>query len=278
MQDHEPRIQTLDEVLASARGNAERATFDVGPEWAQGRSLFGGLTATLGLRAMRPALARASADAAARRLRGLLVTFVGPVAPGQVEVVVEPLRAGKSATLLAARVLQAGETKALVEGAFAADRPSGIEIPSQPAPRVQAPASLPELPYVPGAVPEFTRRLEYRLAFGAMPFSGAKEAGVGGWTRLLGSSAPATEEHLVALADAWPAPVIPMFERPAPASSLTWCLELLAPVQGPADAWYLQRLTTDRTSQGWAHIESKMWTAEGSLIAIGRQVVAIFDR
>lgn len=273
--NEQQRVRGLDEVLASGLLHAGGQRFEVGGEWAQGRSLFGGLTATLALRAMRSVL---PGDGEPRRLRGLLVTFVGPVEPGEVEVAVEPLRSGRSATLIAARVVQGGETKALVEGAFAADRESGIEVPSVAAPSTAAPGDLPELPYVPGLVPEFTRRLEYRLAFGAMPFSGATQAEVGGWTRLRESGVPATEEHLVALADAWPAPVLPMFSRPAPASSLTWSLELLEPVTGPADAWYLQRLTADRACGGWVHVDMKMWSSDGRLVAIGRQVVAIFDR
>lgn len=265
----------LDSVLDSVQpidAARTRFGFDAPAVWAQGRSMFGGFIAATTLRAMR------SAIPADRRVRGLLVTFVGPVAPGAVEIEVEPLRSGASATLVAARCVQNGEVKALVEGAFAADRHSGIAVASPPGPTLPDPAALPELPYVPGVVPEFTRRFEYRLGFGALPFTGASVAEVGGWTRLREASGPATAEHLIAHADAWPAPVLPMFRQPAPASSLTWSFELLEPVEGDAGAWYAQRLTADAAGGGWAHVGLSMWRADGRLVAIGRQVVAIFDR
>lgn len=265
---------TLDDALDTVRPTPDPTAFDfeAPAEWAQGRALFGGLVAAYALRAMRSVVGEE------RRLRALLVTFAGPVESGRGRLVVERLRAGRSATSVAARVIQQGATAALVEGVFGEDRPSSIEVAAAAAPACEAPEGLPQLPFVPGVVPEFTQRFEYRLGFGAMPFSGADRAEVGGWTRVRDVAGLAREEHLVALADAWPTPVLPMYSRPAPASSLTWALELVEPVTGPAGAWYLQRLTAERASGGFASAEMKMWSADRRLAVTGRQLVAYFDR
>lgn len=264
--------QNLDDVFATMEGTVGRRRFRVGAEWSQGRSLYGGLIAALGTRAMR-----SSGVDPRRRLRGLLVTFVGPMAPGEVDVEVETLRSGRSATLVAARVRQGGETLATLEGAFAEDRDSDVELPASPSPGAPAWETLPELPYVPGIVPEFTQRLEYRLAWGAVPYSGVRASEIGGWTRFR-EGGEASEDYLVALADAWPVPVLSMFTRPGPASSLTWSFDLLAPPSGAATDWYLLRLSTDQAGGGWVHVDMDMWSAGGRLVAKGRQVVAIFDR
>src|SRR5690606_11577524 len=178
---------------------------------------------------------------------------------------------------VAARVRQGGETLATLEGAFAEDRDSAVVSAASPSPGSPAWDALPELPYVPGIVPEFTQRLDYRLAWGAVPYSGVHATEIGGWTRLREGGA-VTEDHLVALADAWPVPVLAMFTRPGPASSLTWSFDLLAPPSGAATDWYLLRLSTDQAGAGWVHVDMDMWSADGRLIAKGRQVVAIFDR
>ena len=41
------------------------------------------------------------------------------------------------------------------------------------------------LPYIPGMVPVFTKHLDFRWALGAIPFSGASEAVIGGWCKFL---------------------------------------------------------------------------------------------
>ena len=59
-------------LLDSARPHDGGLALDVPPDWAQGRSIFGGLQAAFAVRAMR------SIVDPAVPLRSLQVTFIGP--------------------------------------------------------------------------------------------------------------------------------------------------------------------------------------------------------
>ena len=63
-----------------------------------------------------------------------------------------------------------------------------------------------------------------------------------------------TDAHIVALVDAWPPALLPHLKGPAPASSLSWALEIVHP--RPAmkpDDWLLYRATIDQAGAGYGH-------------------------
>ncbi len=66
-------------------------------DWTQGRTLFGGLQAAIGLKAMRSLVPEAP-------LRSLQVTFVGPVPGGEVRASARVIRSGKSTTRMSRHV------------------------------------------------------------------------------------------------------------------------------------------------------------------------------
>jgi acyl-CoA thioesterase len=239
-------------------------------DWGQGRSAFGGLVAAAALRAMRRL---APAD---RRPRSLLVAFVGPVSPGSIEIELIGLRHGGSVSHLEARVVQGGEVRCVVIAAFGADRRSAVAVSGPPRPAAPAPDDLPELPYLPGVVPAFTQHLAFRWD-GAMPYSGASEACFGGWCRLRAPARGLADEQVLVLVDAWPPPILPLLSAPAPASSVTWSVELLeTPPDEPADGWWYLRAETDSAGAGYANTRATLWTPSGALAALSRQVVVVY--
>ena len=60
------------------------------PDWMQGRAGFGGLVGALALKTMRGHVVPA------RKVRSLLIAFVGPVGPEEFTIHAKVLRAGKS--------------------------------------------------------------------------------------------------------------------------------------------------------------------------------------
>lgn len=263
---------SFDDLLASARVTPPGpATVTIPPDWGQGRSSFGGLIVALALERMRLVVAPD------RRPRSLLVAFVGPVEPGsEVAIEVEVLREGRSATQVEARVRQAAGIACTVSAAFAGDRPSKLGVPGRPAPAQPGPEGLLALPFIPGLTPAFTQHVELRWAQGGPPYSRQALPEQAGWCRFREGSV-AREEHLLALVDAWPAPVLQTLREPTVASSMTWMIEFVeGETEARADAWHRFDAGTDRAAGGWTNIHGSLWSPSGRLVVLSRQTVAVF--
>lgn len=240
--------------------------------WGQGRAAFGGLVAAFGLRAMERNLG------AVAMARSVLVDFLAPVEPGRVTVDARALRAGRAITHAEARVRQGEEVRAVVLATFADARATAIEVPAARAPAAPAPEFLPALPYLEGVTPAFTRHFEYRWTTGGLPFTGSDTPVLGGWVRL---AAPTRPDHaaVLALADAWPAPVLPLLTTVAPASTVTWMVDFVRPVPAAApDEWWRYEADTVAASGGYASVHARLWAPDGGLVAVSRQLVAEFSR
>src|ERR1044072_3539562 len=94
-------------LLSQIQTTAGESRLHVPQDWLQGRTLFGGLQAVVGLAAMRSL----SQDAP---LRSVQVTFLAPVPGGIVQARARILRSGKSATHVEARIVDGDNTLALM--------------------------------------------------------------------------------------------------------------------------------------------------------------------
>lgn len=240
--------------------------------WGQGRATFGGLVAALVVTRMQQLVADG------RAMRALQVSFVGPVAPGEpMTIEAELLREGKAVSQVQGRIVQGGAVRLVVLASFGGSRESVVQVAAEPAVSVAAPDSLQSLPYMPGLSPEFVQHVDMRWAFGGFPFTGNTSREMGGWMRFRETSKAFSDAHLVALVDAWPPAVLPHLKGPAPASSLSWSMELLypRPELKPGD-WLLYRATIDQAGAGYGHTHANIWNSDGELVAISRQTVTVF--
>lgn len=260
----------------SASYSSYSGTAEFTDDWAQGRAIYGGIAAAVLLKAMRHHVA------ADRPLRSLLVSFVGPVAPGTIDIQVNVLREGRSASQLEAKILQNGEVMTSVQAAFGGDRESVAVLASPPQPDVKPPEQGVAFPYIPGITPEFTTHLDYRITEGMLPFMGSETAKHGGWFKfkdLHGLTAGTVDNELliVALADAFPPAALQMLKKPAAASSLTWALDFTthAATSDPEGWWYLQA-SAEAGGNGYTQQSSHLWNPAGELVAFDYQTVAIF--
>ncbi|PTQ74055.1 acyl-CoA thioesterase II [Pseudomonas sp. GV071] len=263
---------TFSELINAVRANPQAVV--VPAEWGQGRAGFGGLAAMLVYEAMRAVV---PAD---RPVRSLAITFVGPLAVDTpVSLEAEVLREGKAVSQVLGRAVQNGQVVTIVQGSFGAGRESAINVEAQPAPSMKAVDDCPELPYLKGVTPEFTRYLAMRWAVGGMPFSNTLSREMGGYVRLRGEEqvSEVTESHLLALVDAWPPAVLPFLKSPAPGSSLTWTIEFVQPVPKlTTDQWCQYLATIEYARDGYGHIAAQLWTPSGELVALSRQTVTVF--
>ena len=255
------------QLLSRLRAEPGRASLDITPDWLQGRTVFGGLQAALALRAMRTRVP----DVPLRALQG---TFLAPAPQGTLTATARVLRTGKSATHVEARLLDGETTCALLVGVFGAARASTVAVTPRQAP-VAAPRPL-EFGYIPGVMPAFTQHFKVRFLRGGVPYTGATQV-----DNVLDVSmrdtGPVTEGHVLAMADFIPPIALSHLKAPAPGSTLTWMLELLADgFDGLAlDHWRIDA-TLAAARDGYTSQSVMVWGPGGEPIAMSRQSMVVF--
>ena len=100
-----------------------------------------------------------------------------------------------------------------------------------------------------------------RIAGGNMIFSGVK-TGFHGYMRF-DEGGQTQDAALACLVDTWRG-VLPMLSKPAPASSLTWTMELLEDPRElePVDFWQY-RVITDSFADGYGQCQATVWDDRG---------------
>lgn len=261
-------MNDFDHLMHAAR----EGRVGLSPDWGQGRATFGGLLAAMAHEAMRAQLVDE------RPLRSLAVSFIGPAAPDRdVSVSAEILRQGKAVTQVESRIHQGEDTVMVALGSFGSGRESVVSVDPEPAPAAPDMDSARAMPQIDGVTPDFLRHYELRFCLGGFPFSGSRDRTMGGWMRFREAPEAITHSHLVALVDTWPPAVLPHLSQPAPASTLSWTMELVHPMPsiGPAD-WLLYRATIDQARDGYGITRAGIWTADGALVARSQQTVTVF--
>lgn len=264
------------------RGLAQVGTFEaldtstfegeVPRHWCQGRTVFGGLLATAAVRAMTT---RVRPE---RRLRTVVVAFVGPVSAGRSRIEVSTLRDGSSMSFTSARLIQAGRVRTLVTAGFGQGRAHGLEIAPLGRPEAPPPDELAPMPYVPGLTPTFTQHFDLRWTAQVAPFTGADKPHVQGWVR------PRDEGHLdaaglLSLMDAWPPVVLTRATGAIPVSTVNWQVNFLSPIgpEGVApDGWWFFDARCPAARDGYSDEHARLWGPDGRLVATSRQLVADF--
>jgi acyl-CoA thioesterase len=242
----------------------------IAADWAQGRATFGGL---LGAQAVR-ALEQVSQG---RKLRALTMSFSAPVAPGELEIEVELLRSGRALLHAQARLTQDGQVCGVVVGAFGQARPSPVRVLGEAPPRIPAPQSIEPLPFISKLTPTFTQHFDYRWASPNLPFVPGSQGQIGGWVRVRDIERVDTAA-LVAIADSFPAPVMPLMPRPAPSSTVTWMVSFVGEsYEAPGEMFWQLDGTTLSAGNGYANVDARIWDADGTLRLISRQLIAEFS-
>lgn len=242
-------------------------TIDVPDDWLQGRTLFGGMQAVVGLAAMRSLAPEAP-------LRSLQVTFLAPVPGGPVTARAVILRSGKSATHVEARIVDGDKTLCTMVGVFGLPRASAVSVrPQQP---VVASTKGFELPWVPGVTPAFTQHFKARWIVGSPPWSGASNP-ENVIELTMRDTGHATEAHVVAMADFIPPIALSYLTTPVAAASLTWMLELLPETFDslPLEGWRIDAQMA-AAHNGYLNQSLVLWGPGGVPVALGRQTMVVF--
>lgn len=264
--------QLFDAISQQINKDQHTATLSVPKNWSQGRTVYGGLSASLTYKAISLVVE------STQLLRCLNTHFIGPIEvekPFNIEV--EILRKGKNVTQVQAQLKQGENTALIAQASFGLPRDSKIKVSPHLTHNMDAPLKPSFLPNIPKVTPKFLKHYQLAKVKGGLPFTGKKESEIHGWMRFTSPPTHFTDAHLVSLIDAWPPTVLQMFKLPKMASTLSWNLEFIHPhLPIAADEWFAYQANTRQAADGYVHSEANIWDARGELVAISRQIVTVF--
>lgn len=241
--------------------------FNAPPQWRQGRTVYGGLTAALALQA-----ALSCHGPALPPLKSAQIAFVGP-ASGPLRFAARLIRQGKSATWVSAECLAGNDVCLQAQFLFAAPRPAALRHVTVAFPEVDAPGAYRPLEHG-GLAPASIGNFDLRPVGSSLPYSGAPQPQLLAWVRHQDADGVDPSVALLALADGLPPAAVASLSRPALFSSMTWSVDLAAPAR--PGTWYLMRSTSQQADDGYSFQRMEMWDEAGSLVLSGSQTVGIY--
>ncbi len=252
------------------------ASQSVDASWGQGRTLFGGLSAALAFNKVRQNIDPK------RPLRSLAVNFSGQaLADTPFSLEQQVLSNGKSISQVNGQVLQNERIVTQICACFGLERQSSIEISS---PKIELPklGSHQRFNYMKGVTPEFVKHFEFEYCKGQFPFSNSPSNELAGWVRFKEPGEEFTEAHLIALIDSWPPTVLQKLKSFVPCATVSWNVEIVQPLsllEHPlqADDWLYYDAEIKQAHHGYVHTEAKIYSSDGTLLALSRQLVAVYD-
>lgn len=262
----------LNSVKQQAKSNLKVITLSVASSWSQGRTLYGGISASILYQAMREAVSPEKV------MRSLNTNFIGPIEPdSEFSITVEVLREGKNVTQVVAHLVQDNKVAVMSQASFGIARPSQIIVSNDLHHKMDYPQESDFSPQNSNGIPKFLRHFDLTQTKGGLPFTGKKDSDVHGWMRFNEKPSDFYDAHLVALIDIWPPTVLQMLDLPAMASTMSWNLEFIHPHQKSSGSdWFAYQAETRQAADGYAHTEANIFDKYGTLVAISRQVVAVF--
>ena len=211
---------------------------------------------------------------ASRQLRGLTVHYLSRPEAAPAELTVRTLRSGRSVAFVRVELSQEGRGVATATGTWASPR-EGIHHDAWPMPDAKPPGDCPTMTHIRGGEESFPihRQWDIRSITG-VPFGRGEEADMAWWIRPP-EHRPLDGPMLAAMADALPPPIF-MVAMPAlgvPTLDLTVHLRAdLERVRWNPGDWILARFVTRHGASGYLEEDGELWTADGTLVAISRQL------
>ena len=128
-------------------------------------------------------------------------------------------------------------------------------------------------------MPAFTQHVAYRMVFeDALPYMGGSDPRFRGWVRFREQGQMGLA-GLVGLLDTFAPPVLLLADKPVPASSVTWQINLFEdwPEEGFSyEDWWLYSSESKVSRHGYSDLEATMYSRDGRLFATARQMVVDF--
>lgn len=261
---------TLSQVLDQLKEEDGGYSAPVPKNWKQGRTAYGGFSATLLLAAARKAYPDLPP------LRSTMVNFTGPVSDPP-HITVDLLRQGRNITTLRVVAMTDGKTAASAIFSFGHAQDSHVSAtsPAQDAPAPEDtegffPEGLPKLPI------GFFNNFDVRLIEGHRPFMGGDRGYMRVWARHRDPAMHGTPEGLLSIADVLPPAAFSICTRMGPNSSVNWICNVLREDLSTKDGWWMIESDLTAGSDGYSSQVMRMWNSDGDMVVDGMQSVVIF--
>ena len=152
--------ELIEQVIADQHidGTTNTVEMTLSDQWAQGRTLFGGVSAGLAYLVCKPLV---SDD---RVLRSYTVNFVGPIGfdtPFTIEARV--LRSGKNVSQLYAQITQNDKVCLSAQACFGVGRESKVNLKNDEQHNLEAPKKAKFIPQIPKVTPRFLRHFDLAI-------------------------------------------------------------------------------------------------------------------
>jgi len=256
--------------LMQQQQNDEGSSVTIGPGWAQGRAVFGGLAAVIGLRAMEKLVGSGVP------LRSLMTNFVAPMPEAKVTADTRIMRKGRAVTQASVDVMADDQVCLHASAAFGGAREGKVVAPT--AAFTAAPRdSVPPLDAVRLKLPGFLQRFDIHWTGGGIPRSGTKEMSTGMWVRHRESMDAFPAAKIVAIADIPPPVMMAHYIQPIMASSLSWSLEFVRPAEEVKSDWFYLDYELEAAADGYSQQNGRIFDENGQLCALSRQCMVYFE-
>lgn len=258
------------DTAVSALGDG-RHSCEISDRWLVGRGPNGGYIGAILMRAIQ-------AEVPDRPPRSLTIQYPArpDVGPSVVEVTIE--RSGRTATFVAARLIQDGTARALAVAVLADQRAGSQDgYVALEMPEVKPVADVHEVPHDTPGLPDIFRNYRFAPALGEPVFSEGEVPRSGGWIRTF-EPRSLDAPLVVALMDAWfPVPFV-LRKEPFPAPTLDLTVHFRAPLPpagAAANDWYLCDFSSALARDGFFEEDGNLWSASGHLLAQSRQLALL---
>jgi acyl-CoA thioesterase len=259
----------FDEIRAIAASGDE---VTVPASWAQGRTVYGGLSAGL----LCDALAQDIEPD--RRLRYLKVGYLRPLQtekPFRIEV--EEIAAGRTVVVRSAQAIQDGAARVTAQANFVTRLESRVDIETFRPPGLRPWNAAGAMQMRGPGSPAFTQHIDFHLTTEGLPFHGHEVPELGGWMRFGTAPGTMTKSHLVCLIDAWPPAPVAYYEQVVPLSTVSWGIHFAEPLDGVLGEDFLGYLArVNFFKDGFGSTSADIWAADGRLLAKSYQTFLIF--
>ncbi len=230
------------------------------PDWLQGRTAYGGLSAAIALAAAKATYANLPP------LRSAQIAFVGPLS-GEVTATPTLLRRGKNSAYISCDVSSADGIGLHALFLFLASRPSAINHLDLTAPDIAPPeASLVD----PAKLPQ-----GFLINFDLSVWT-ASNGTVRRWVRLKDRTDLDPEVELITIADALPPAAMTLAKEWGPISTTTWQINLVTDTVQTTDGWWLLEAKTLHAGHGSSSQTMTIWNRDGAPVATAAQSAALF--
>lgn len=269
MRFEETTVETpFSTVMAAMQREGEQFTIVLAPDWLQGRTAYGGLSAAVCLESVLRSVPELPP------LRSMQFCFIGP-ATGQLRAQPKVLRRGKSAVQVGVDLV--GDQGLAVRGSFCfgVERVTAHVHGAPDMPNIEGPDAYPSYYTWPNR-PTFMKHFDGRLAAGSRPGNPEHTPEMTVWLRHHDAGDDSSPVRLLALADALPPAALVLYKEIIPISTMMWSIEMLDASPTTSSGWWLANCSAETSEQGYSVQNTTIWNPTGKPILVARQNVAIF--